>query len=66
MDNLKQYILIAFKNYMRKLNRGYPPDKKEYYNIIEAMRMVNSIENFTFSQPVINSVISHYTFKLRT
>lgn len=66
MDKLKGLILELFHRYLRKLARGYILDPKEYANIVEAMRIVSILENFTFTQPVIDATISAQILKLKT
>lgn len=65
MDKLKQEILKAFNKYQYKLKRGYYLDEAEYGNIVEAMRWVNTLENYTFPDFTVEAIISRQLLNLR-
>lgn len=65
MDKLKKEILVNFNKYLLKLTRGYTLEKKDYRDIIEAMRAVGYVENFTLPDYVSDTLISYHTLKLK-
>lgn len=65
MDKLKHEILKSFNGYLRKLSRGYPQDVREYSCIVDAMRAVGELENFTFPQWIVDATISYHYLKLK-
>ena len=62
IQTLKNRILTAYGNFVRKAQKGYPLDN--YSNILEAMLALDYIDSFLVSEEQQIKIIDYYILKL--